>query len=71
MKPGATGEFPEGQLSPNDEGELIVQMAYDPNHKVVVVNFGKPVAWFALTPDKAVELGQLLIEHAKQGSASH
>lgn len=52
-KPGATGEFPEGQLGPRDEGELNIAIAADPDRNVVIMDFGKPVAWLAMEPDHA------------------
>ena len=59
---GATGEFPQGKLNETDEGELEMGVADD--GKLVHVNFGKPVAWFAVGPDKALELASLLTGHA-------
>jgi hypothetical protein len=60
---GATGKFPQGKLDPNDEGELSFGIGND--GKLVHVNFGKPVIWFALTPDDAIRIGNGLIEQAK------
>jgi hypothetical protein len=59
---GATGQFPAGKLNETDEGELEMGVAND--GKLVHVNFGKPVAWFAVSPDKALELASLLTGHA-------
>jgi hypothetical protein len=61
-KLGATGKFPEGKLNEDDEGELTMGVAND--GKLVHVNFGKPVHWFAVPPDKALELASLLTGHA-------
>lgn len=60
---GATGKFPQGKLNETDEGELQFGVAHD--DQFVHVNFGKPIAWFALGPDDAVALGALLTHHAK------
>ena len=59
---GATGRFPEGKIDPSDEGELRFGIAHRDGQ--VIVQFGKPVAWFALGPAQARELAALLQEHA-------
>jgi hypothetical protein len=59
---GATGNHPEGQIDPGDEGELAFKVAADPvNHKVLL-HFGKPVAWIGMNPDDARQLGLMLIQ---------
>jgi hypothetical protein len=60
---GATGKFPQGKLDPNDEGELSFGIGND--GKLVHVNFGKPVIWFALEPDDAIKIGTELIKNAQ------
>ena len=59
---GATGAYPDGQLNKTDEGELAFAVGVE--NGVVVVKFGKPVAWLGLQPDQACELGRLLITKA-------
>jgi len=59
---GATGHFPHGALTPDDEGEL--RLAVTSTGGKVVLAFGKPIAWLGLTPHKARELAQLLTEYA-------
>lgn len=61
-KLGATGEYPEGQLNQDDEGEL--RMAVGVENDTVILNFGKPVAWLGLPPDSARQLANLMIQHA-------
>ena len=56
LRLGATGRFPEGQLDPSDEGEIRIGIAHLDGK--VVLNFGKPVAWFALTPRQARQLAE-------------
>lgn len=63
-KLGATGEYPEGHLNENDEGELT--MAIGAENGVVMLHFGKEVAWLGLPPDNARELAALLIKQADQ-----
>jgi hypothetical protein len=60
---GATGKFPHGSLGPHDEGELTMSVAHDSEGNVHV-SFGKPVAWFALPRERAMELAGLLLHHA-------
>lgn len=57
------GEYPDGKLSPDDEGGLAMGVGHVAGR--VKVQFPKPVAWIALRPEEAVALAQLLIDHAK------
>lgn len=50
---GPTGQFPRGKIEEQDEGELQYAVAADPASGVVRIEFGKPVAWLALTPEQA------------------
>jgi hypothetical protein len=61
---GATGTFPQGKVSDDDEGGLKMAIAFDPLDGIVRVEFGKPVAWLGLPPPEAMELGKLLMKHA-------
>jgi len=61
---GATGKFPEGKLTSNDEGEVaFVVTAY---HGKVVVNFGKPIASLGMSVRQAREFALLLRKWANQ-----
>jgi hypothetical protein len=53
---GATGQFPEGKLTGEDEGEI--KIAVGVHEGKVVVNFGKPVAWIGFSPQQARELAE-------------
>lgn len=64
MKLGGTGRLPDGMTRPDDEGELRFAVGRDKRGNVQV-DFGKPVAWFALPPDQAKALAALLIKHAE------
>jgi hypothetical protein len=57
---GATGHYPEGALNETDEGELKLSIAADRESGKVIVNLGKPVAWFGLSPRQARELAEFL-----------
>lgn len=63
-KIGPTGKFPKGKLNPDDEGELQFGIAYDPKTKLVHVNFGKPVVWFAMPREIAINMARTLLKHA-------
>jgi hypothetical protein len=64
MKPGATGNFPSGQLDDTDEGELAMAIsAYQGN---VRIDFGKQVVWLALPPALARQLAAAIIKHADE-----
>jgi len=55
---GATGRFPDGKLTPNDEGELAFQVGALKGK--VILNFGQPVASLGLSPTQARELAKTL-----------
>lgn len=61
---GATGTFPQGKLSDDDQGGLKMAIAYDRLDGIVRVEFGKPVAWLGLPPPQARQLAELLLRHA-------
>lgn len=63
---GATGEYPEGRLGPDDEGELKVALAADRKARRLILAFGKPVAWIAMTGPEARDFAHRLLEKAKQ-----
>ncbi len=64
MKPGPTGEFPQGKLNPEDEGELAITVRIEDGN--VRIDFGKPVAWLAMPPKMAIDLAGSLIRYAKR-----
>lgn len=61
---GATGKYPLGALSDEDEGELRMAIGRDPIDGVIRLDFGKPVAWVGLPPPEAIEMAKLLLKHA-------
>lgn len=64
--PGPTGEFPDGQWDPTDEGELAIGITTAKGK--VVINFGTEVRWLGLQPQEAVDLAEKLIESARKAS---
>lgn len=63
-KIGATGEFPQGKLTQDDEGELRAGIAVYKDK--IVINFGKPVTWLALDTVQALDLAKMLTEKATE-----
>ena len=61
---GATGEFPEGKLTPRDKG--VIRIAVTCHNDQVVIVFGTPVTWIGFDPAQARELADCLIEKAEQ-----
>jgi hypothetical protein len=63
IKFGATGKFPQGQLGPDDEGELRIGIAHD-SKGTVLINFGKEVSWLGMPPPVAIEFAKQILKHA-------
>jgi hypothetical protein len=59
---GATGRFPRGKLTADDEGELRFVVAHKPGK--VVIDFGRSVAWIALDPADVRQLAEVLLRQA-------
>jgi hypothetical protein len=59
-------EFPEGQLTPEDEGQLEVAIAADPKRNVVVIRPRKPFKWAALEPPYVRALAAILLNKADE-----
>lgn len=57
------GEFPHGRLNKDDEGAMAC--AIGPENGKIVMRFASPVAWIGFTPDQAMQIALLLIEHAR------
>ena len=63
---GPTGEFPRGKLKSDDEGALLVAVAADRARNAVVLEFGKPVAWLAWSPDEVRQIALALLRKASE-----
>lgn len=61
---GPTGRFPEGKLTPADQGEIRYQIGIVKGK--VALNFGSPVQAIGLSPDQALHLADLLRQYAKK-----
>ena len=60
---GKRGTFSRGKIHPSDEGDL--SMAIGHSASEVVIQFGTPVGWLGLEPDKAEAFANLILQHAK------
>ena len=66
QKLGGTGQYPLGKMNPNDEGQIAFRVGHNKEQAKVVIDFGKPVAWMAMTPNEAYGLSKMLRKHAKR-----
>jgi len=60
----AKPSFPQGKISPTDEGELSFAISLDLSKQAVVVRFAKPVDWIGLDKKSALHMAELLKERA-------
>jgi hypothetical protein len=63
-KLGATGNFPQGKLNPEDEGEIKVGVLVQDGK--VILAFGKPIAWMGMDPPQARALAEALRQRSYQ-----
>lgn len=61
---GPTGKFPQGKISPADEGEL--QLGVTVHKGNVIISFGKPIAWLGMPPKETRQFANALLSHANQ-----
>jgi len=59
-------QYPDGKLNAEDEGVLAIAIGVEEG--LVRVDFGKPVAWFAVPADLAKEIAQSLLKHARNAA---
>jgi len=57
-------QFPQGKLSEDDEG--LLEVAIGIHEGKLIVNFGKPVYWFGLDYDGAMQLASNIIGRAQE-----
>jgi hypothetical protein len=60
---GAIGDYPEGQLTPSDEGSI--QFAIGEQDGKVVIDFGTSVHWLGMTPQQAADFASAVIKRAR------
>ena len=64
LRLGPTGEFPQGKLTDDDEGEI--RIAVGQLNGKVVIDFGKPTAWIGFDPEQADAIADSLHQHATE-----
>lgn len=63
QKFGATGEYPDGSLGPDDAGALKLGVSHD-SRSNVIINFGTQVSWLAMPQPQAIEFAKSILHHA-------
>ncbi len=63
VAPGATGEFPDGKLDASDEGGI--KMLISENAGNVRIDFGQPLAWFAMPKPQALTFAFTVLERCR------
>lgn len=58
----ARREWPEGRVDGDDNGTLAFAIATDKKHRIIRIEFGKPVAWLGLDVQSAEELRDQLTQ---------
>ena len=61
---GALGDYPQGKLTPSDEGAI--QFAIGIEKGKVVLDFGTSVHWVGMSPQQACDLASLLVKRARE-----
>jgi len=64
LRLGATGQYPEGKLTREDEGGI--RIATTSKNGKVILAFGKEIAWLGFTPQGAIDLGANLMQHGEE-----
>ncbi len=62
----AQQHFQDGRLNRQDEGDLSFAIAADPKNQVVIITFGKPVAWVGMPKRQALALAAMLTEKCQE-----
>ena len=58
------GEYPDGRLNQHDQGAIAVAIGHDKGR--VTMQFPKNLNWIGFTPEEAIGLAEMLVEHARQ-----
>jgi len=61
---GAIGAFPDGKLTPQDEGNI--QFAIGEQDGKVVIDFGTSVHWLGMTPQQAADFASAVLKRARE-----
>jgi hypothetical protein len=52
--------YSQGRIAPDDDGDLAIAVAADPDHRTIIIRFGKPTEWIGMSADHARHLITLL-----------
>lgn len=63
---GPTGQFPNGKINKDDEGELAIGIASDVKNNVVVIEFGKSIQWIGFPPEQAIEFANMIMKASNE-----
>jgi hypothetical protein len=63
---GPTGKFPKGKPAADDRGELDMAMAVDHARGLLVMDFGTPVVWLAMTKAEALDCARAIEKKAAE-----
>ena len=61
---GPTGEFPDGKVSPDDSGELIMGIGIW--RGMVRVEFGSSVSWLGLPSKQARRMAEIILSKVQE-----
>lgn len=65
MRAGATGTLPDGiSRRSGDEGALNIAISDKDSDGLIHVDFGKPIAWFAMPSENAINLAKMILRKA-------
>lgn len=68
---GPTGYIKGGNAYPDDAGELIFGVAADHANRLVILQFGAPVAWIGLSADEAKQMVVELLRVLQEVTHAH
>ena len=64
---GPTGEHPNGKIAEDDDGELQFAVGVTQSGEVFI-DFGVKVKWFAMPPEEAMSLAQMIAANAQKAA---
>jgi hypothetical protein len=64
---GPTNEYPQGQIGPDDDGDLT--LAIGTSEGLVRIELGTSVAWLAMPPDDARAMAASLLHMAERAES--
>jgi hypothetical protein len=63
MQQDFQGAYPEGRLSPDDQGALAIAVGVERGK--VVLAFAKPIDWIAFGPEQARAVAKMILQRAQ------